>query len=263
VTRAEFQNFLSRCLADGLITADQIPVLIAQFDEGMIDENDLPLSLDEAIQDVTPKDGNKALLALIASGVLVSVLSRNPRSVGEIFTLSLRERIAVREVLQDDFIKSAQTLAHDLAATGDVKAWQAEFNTLVRNNILQQAAIGAGKPVAVKEVSPIIREQSAYASRFADEIAVKKIADDPVSSDSIAARSAQYAGQGRSEWYLGAETPGTLYQYVSVGDKGVCGPCDEAEAGSPYGAGQGPFPGTTCSGHGNCRCERIPIGGAQ
>lgn len=174
----------------------------------------------------------------------------------------LSKRGRHRDRLQDGFEATAVRLATMLERSGDVRAWQAGMSTAIQEHMAQQAALGLGrmpKRAEVKRIAEGMVEQTAYLSKFADEVAAKRLVGRPMSSAGIAARAAQYSGAGRALWYEMAERESendVIYVYRARDDGRACDRCLEAARNSPYLPGQGAMPGSICRGHGRCRCTR-------
>lgn len=214
---------LAQAIAEGWLTDEQALELMRRFDQGEL--TNLPLPLDAAM----------AIDSLEA-----------------IFTL--RDI----EALQDAFMEAVANVNHSI-----VSDWQATLKQLIVGSVLANAQAGAGRtltPEELAELDPIMREQLAYLSRFADQMAIRNWLNKPMSDAQIAARSKMYAGAGRAQWYRSSEKEldtGYVIDYVSQDDNHVCTACLIAEEQSPYLPGVGPYPGKICFGHGNCRCLRI------
>ena len=243
MSRADFISLLAHAVRDKAVTEDLAARLLVMFDAGEleVEESALPLPDEEAIRPADASDIERAMLALLAIGAL-SLLHRRVRQV--------------RETLQDSFQMRAAALAKRYAAGGSLREWQGAMREAVVDNIIQQRAVGSGRVPTVAQISAITSEQSAYAARFAEEVALKALADEAPSYFQMAARSALYAGAGRAEGYR-AEAElypeGGAVTYTAVDDDGTCQPCLEAEGtysvSEPF-----PTPGDVCNGYGNCRC---------
>jgi hypothetical protein len=241
--RETFILLLARSVRDKAITEQEAVRLLNSFDAGELElkADELPLPPDEAIRPATESDITRAITVLLAIGAL-KVLHRR--------------RSEVRETLQDALQIKAATLARRYAETGDLKLWQESFRAEVVTNIIQQRAVGAGKIPTVAQVSTATLEQSQFVARFAEQIALKQLAGEPLSYFQMAARSALYSGAGRAESYKAeAELyePNTVVEFISQDDDSTCSACIDAEGvyriTDPF-----PTPGSVCSGYGNCRC---------
>lgn len=250
--RAAFVNLLVRAVKDSHLTEGEAIDLLKQFDAGtlQIDEDATPLDPEEAISPLTDEDVERAVAALLLLGALR--------------VLHLR-RAHFREVLQDQFIAGARSLAKQRAAGAiTLTDWQAGMNEAIGTNIIQQAAIGSGSVPAANALTEAVVLQEAYLSRWADEMAVKTLLDEPLSELGMMARAALYAGAGREEGYK-AEAElyesGTAVIYEAVDDNGTCQPCLDAE-GTYLIDEAFPTPGSVCDGYGNCRCTLSFVEGA-
>lgn len=244
MSRADFIQLLARAVRDRAITEETAARLLKMFDAGELEisEDSLPLPVADAVRPPSGGDVEAALLALLALGTLRQ--------------LYLRRR-QVREVLQDRFQDEARRLAKAFTGGGTARAWHEGMREAVGRNIVQQRAVGAGRVVSVAEVSEAIVTQSAYLSRFADEVALKSLAGEAPSYLQLAARSALYAGAGRAESFKAeaeGREPGTFVRYEAQDDDSTCGPCLDAEGVYPV-TEPFPVPGAVCLGGGNCRCS--------
>jgi hypothetical protein len=182
--------------------------------------------------------------------------------VPDVLKQPLGKRARMRDSLQDTFEAQVTRLAGFLERTQNIRAWHQAMHTAVIEHLAQQAALGAGrhlKKSEVKHVGEAIIEHSAYLSRFADEVAAKRLIGKPLSSTQIAARASQYSGAGRGLWYRMSEQAAgedVVIVYRARDDDRTCPECLEAARNSPYASGAGPMPGATCRGRSRCRCTR-------
>lgn len=160
--------------------------------------------------------------------------------------------------------RTSQLLFSDRYNDG-LRRWQTAMRGAIRGDILTFAELGKGAPLDqadLRRLQPAIQRQMAHLQRFAEEIAAKREAGNPMSEDQVRARLRMYSGDALSEYYRAAEAgldDGFVVRYDAIDDNRTCMPCIEAEEGSPYLPGRGPFPGAdTCLGRGHCRCTRIP-----
>jgi len=228
VTRDELVALLARLVADGKLTEPEAAGLVARYDAGELPSVALP---------ATPSTPQP----------VGGVQGDTPEAIGANFDVVVARLAAA-------LVSGQMTLA----------AWQAQMATLVADEMLSQALLGSDGDLAGEDMAELeadAAEQAAYVSRFADEMALGLLIERPMSEGQIAARSALYAGVGWG-WYfrayerrLGKER-GIVVRYVAHDDDRTCGPCHEAEAGSPYLPDAGPFPGDVCAGGGRCRCRR-------
>lgn len=241
MNREAFLSLLTRAVKDSTLTEAEAIDLLKQYDRGelRIDEDETPT--DEPIAPLTDEEVERAIASLLALGSLAY--------------LHLR-RSHFREVLQDGFIEKARGLAKARAAGKALSEWQAEMSAAVRENVVQQAAVGSGRIPAADALTGAVELQGAYLARWADEQAVRWLVDNPQSELAMMARAALYAGAGRAEGYK-AEAElypeGGAVIYTAVDDSGTCQSCLDAEGtysvSEPF-----PTPGDVCEGFGNCRC---------
>lgn len=216
--------------------------------------------MSDAITDaVLPADAKQAQTRLArqlrtSSTSLASRLSR----------ASSAERQRHSDALQDGFEADARRLAGELVKSGDVAKWQRKMGARVIQHMVEQRTLGAGRPLReseLRQMGAAVKEQLAYLSRFADEVAVRGLQGKPLSEAAIAQRAAMYGGVGRAAYSYGAESeytsrPGFVSYYDAKDDDHCCLRCIEAEARGPYLVGQGPLPGSVCLGRHRCRCTR-------
>jgi len=254
MNREDFKSYLVRCVQDNLLTESEAKDLLRQFDNNELDTSDMPLPLPEAIDRPTRRDAELAILALITLGMLAKQ---------GLAGLSERRKHEIREKLQDRFQSEARRLTESLYAGEKLGVWQRSFSDLIRDNILQQAQIGAGRSLTtegLKALTPTIQKQQAFASRFADEVKARALIGQPMTVGEAANRAELYAGAGRVEWYRGfvfSGDDGTVVDYISLDSSTTCEPCLAADASGPYLPDDPnmPLPGAVCLGGGRCRCE--------
>lgn len=249
--RVDFLLYLIRAVKDNFLTEQDASALLRKFDAGEIDQSMLPIPLDEAITSTTEDDAQKGILALTVLGVVSNGVFKR-------LTESQQERTAT--TLQERFAKEVRGFAYK--SLEDLGGWQRSMSRTVQEHIIQQSLLGRLRPLSAEEIKTldsVIRTQQAFASRFADEQASRLLQGNPFSVDYIGARSEQYNGEARAEFYRAKEgeaEEGTVFDYISVDDNGTCQPCLDAELASPYLAGDGAMPGDVCEGRGFCRCTR-------
>lgn len=236
--REEFIMLLTRLVMDGFITMAEARVLVDEFDkiDALPEGWALPLPIDDAIP-----------------GDLDEMIARN-------IDFFIGERNVTVELIQDEQNELVVIIAKQLAA-GEItlKRWHEMMLTLLVDYYARMAAAGSQGNVGVEDADDLfskIEIQLAFLSRFADQIGSGRLSDAQVEE-----RSKLYAGEGRAIYYEQAgklnNQPGNVEDYVAVDDKNTCGPCEAAEANSPYLPGSGPMPGRVCLGRGYCRCTRV------
>ena len=204
------------------------------FDTTQLPSTALPLDTEDAIIGLTPGDEELALWDL-----------GNPTRFDE----TLHERT------HDRFARRVKKLAAALiAGTLTLLAWHRLMRDEVKTHAIQQAIIGGGGTLAdTLRVSGLIRRETDYLSRFADEIAREGI-----TSPRLRARAEMYGGSGRAVYYREKEEqypPGYVIEYIAKDDDATCDPCTGATGF--YLPGGGPFPGEVCFGRSRCRCTRV------
>lgn len=258
MTSKEFKAFLARAVKEKFLTSEEAVSLLARFRNHELRDADLSQPLSEAVRSLKePKDTKKSL-----AGLLLILKRQYPDATDpeEILDLSYKQRIRIREQLQDHFISKGTALASLYALNRNTAGWQREFTNSIYDNLIQQSSVGHGRILTKQEtrtLSGIIGVQTAFSSRFADEVSARALLGTYYTSEGMSARSTLYAGQGRAEWYKGSEAEledGYVVDYLAMGD--ACAPCAGAAADSPYLPEEGPMPGEICRGGGRCRCDR-------
>jgi hypothetical protein len=251
--RKAFLSYLTRAVSDGFLSEDEATALLRKFDSGEIDDSVLPLPLNEAITTTTEDDIRRGMIALAVLGVIVP---------GGFKKLTERQQEQTATKLQERFAENVRGYAKQLAESGNLPKWQASMSQTVQEHIIQQSLMGRLRPLTAEEITTldsVIKTEQAFLSRFADETAARLLQDNPFSEEYIGSRSEQYNGEARAEFFRAKEEDAgedEVFDYVSVDDNGTCQPCLDAEAASPYLAGEGNFPGSVCDGGGFCRCTR-------
>lgn len=259
--RDELLDLLARLVADGLLTEDAARELLAQFDAGELMAWDMPL----APQAGGVRGFDSAAVAAALAALLL--LSGNRRPVTP---TALGPNLGIVTTLQTSFGSRSATLAAQLA-TGQatVATWQQGMIQAIQSNLTQQMLAASGRTSLtarqMQQLDALLREQTAYLSRFADQIVLRAAQGQPFSADYLAHRSAQYGGAGRGLFFEESERaalengdigPGWLIYYISRDDRGTCMPCLSAERSGPYLPGTPhPQPGVVCLGRAACRCR--------
>lgn len=181
----------------------------------------------------------------------------------KILTATRRAREAAREKLQDAFEAEVRAHAERLTSRGWLSTWQRNMQETVRRHTLQQAMLGAGRPLSASEVrsldAVVRRQNEKFLARFAEEIAAKRLRRAALNVDAIAGRGQMYGGVGREQWFRYSEkgeVSNVIYYYEARDDRGTCSPCLGAARKSPYLPNEGAMPGSICRGRGKCRCRR-------
>lgn len=269
MNRDEFIDFLARLIADGLLTEDKATELIREFDAGTLADGwELPLPPERAIRE---RDDTA-----IATGIAIFLLLLG-RQPGQ----PIPDRISVGgtivNTIQAQFERQVRQLATQLASNQiTIAQWQAQMIAQMQQHMAQQMAAASGLTTLnarqLQTMNRIMQEQTAFLSRFADEIAGRQGLGSPFSEAYLANRAEQYGGVGRGLFYQESELslleraeigPDVVIDYESRDDRRTCSPCLEAERNGPYLPGQGPMPGEVCLGRNRCRCVRRPRADAQ
>lgn len=243
-------DYLSRLVADGVITEAEAARIIRDYDDGEVEEFELPLAPDELPQD---DDHTAEIIA-----ALLLLLNRS-----EIASIPQQAQLAVIDQVQDEFERIVRGLASRYS-TGlmSLPTWQAEMLLAMRQHTAQQMMVGSRRtglsPSQLTRLDEIMRSEGAFLSRFADQIAAQGLTGALMSEAQIANRAALYGGVGRGEafrWAEGTQT-GYIVDYISRDDYRTCSACISAQMNGPYLPGRGPFPGQVCFGRSRCRCYR-------
>lgn len=266
MTRDEYLLLLAEAVRRGALDEENARWLLAQFDAGELRPEWLPMPTDAALElmrqpvDVEQGYGNEelaALLLLLAALGLREIQNLNQRMAQE-------SRRAARDVLRARWERTVMQLADDLAATGNVAAWQQSMTTEIRRYYIGQMTGGLGRsltPAEMLRLERILEGQAGYLTRFAGDVGAHLAMGDPLSRAYTAQRSRMYGGEAWSLWHRGNEVgedrPGWVVEYVAVDDMGTCAPCSAAQG--YYLPGAGPYPGEICDGGSNCRCERVLV----
>lgn len=272
-TYARLLDTLAALVADGELTEEQAAGILVNWQQIAGLETMIPLPTAAGVQAEEDDDGAAVLLILAA--VLGSRAAHAKRPADILRRLAPRYRRPMVDAIQEHHATQAAQLADDLAAGRlTVAEWQQAARRLNQATIRTLAELGSAAGQIPGRMAETIRqiqlEQAAYLQRFAEQIAISRIAAARpdlfpagvrvLTMAQIAARLAMYSGPGRALFFgIGeAEEGGAGYvaYYESVDDPNTCSECLEAEAGSPYLPGDGPMPGDVCLGGGNCRCWR-------
>jgi len=252
--RQQVIALLARAVADGILSEAQAGEILAAYNAGAVAAS-LPIPPEQAGGDWTEE--------AIAGAIMLLLLLW--QQSGTAIPATFAARAAAAAQLSGGFQAEAARLSHRLHR-GEIALaqWQAEAQGLIQRNLIQQSRLGAGvrSRGGLQPLQAIYREQAAYLSRFADEIAARGMAGLPMSEAQIAQRLGMYAGRGYGQFFReyeassGSGGAGWVYRYEARDDSRTCYRCLEAEG--YYLAGEGPYPGEVCLGRGHCRCRRVP-----
>ncbi len=251
--RDRFIEYLARLVGDSLITEAQAVGFLQNYDDGEIDQLDLPLAPDEM--------GDDSNLEQIALLLLLLLRGKPfPQPTVPAFAKAV-------DTVQDDFEEQAISLADQYSSgAASVSTWQKGMLGAIATYAMQQIMLGNRSVAPGREqlarFDVILREEAAFLSRFADRIAAGSLIENPLSDAQIAARSILYGGTGRGEAFRAGEqsmsSEGWIFDYISRDDRYTCYACTDAARRGPYLANQGPMPGQVCLGRSRCRCVRLP-----
>lgn len=254
MTRAEFLQFLTRVVRDGIITERQAAEFLLAFEHGTLDPSDLPTE---------QEDSDLAPVILLATAALVAIIRNLGYSASEI-RLVIPDAIqtGLKEALRADFKTRSLARALQLERTGNIASWQRSMGNLIKRNVIENAMAGAGRALTPSEIvalRPMIVEQMAFLGRFADKIALGKVTGKPMSVGAIAARAETYGRMGLAvESFFGELAAdygaGWIVEYRAMDDLHTCSNCIAAEG--IYLPTEGPQIGEVCFGGMRCRCSR-------
>lgn len=274
--RDNFLGLIQRALDDGTISPAEYQDLLDAYDAG-----ELPLDGPRPPAEEIRRPG-AATFILIAIWLLATLSpgqdrpggrSATPQTIRSALAASTRAgRLALAERIQDQFEEEIADLTQRLAAGRiNLATWQQAAGDLIDRNLIAQTMAGSRSAALttaqIGRLGTLIEQERAFLSRFADTIATRQALGRPLSAGAMIHRARSYAGTGRGEYFraeeeaatqAGEEGEGIVIDYVSNDDDRTCGPCLDADGGSPYLPGQGPYPGQICLGGGACRCSRIP-----
>lgn len=250
MTRAELSALLSDLVRRKAITLDEARLVLARFDAGELDNEDLPLPAATDAQLRAQHDDWITAFAL----VLLLLRSSPTRPISKVL------RTSGRKLLRSHF-EGAVTRTATLVRSGAVTiaAWQRTMQTALANYTRQMAVVGAGRMPGVR-VQGIVEDKLAtqwpYLQRFATALAARQVGGRPMSDIALAARARQYGGIGWGAYFAGQgenATPGYVDVWFTRDDYYVCPNCRPRHQ-QYFQIGVGPYPGWDC--YGNCRCVR-------
>lgn len=171
-----------------------------------------------------------------------------------------RERLVNK--FQSQFDKDVRRIAKRANTKGvRTRDVHREAKKAIRQHTLTQAMLGKGRPLSNAELTRLektIKKEEEHLQRFMDQISIRRVQRNPMSSEAIESRLIQYGGTGRAEYYRASELvdsdQNTVERYRA--NAGACSKCLPYN-GKYFLPGEGPMPGDVCLGKGHCRCERI------
>lgn len=174
-------------------------------------------------------------------------------------TLTLRHRTRARDLLRVRFEENVARYA-GLVSSGQwsVSQWQEAVAREIGEYTRAMAIAGVGalpnseiQRMALQE----IERQMPFLNDFATTIAAGEL-----SAAAIAARTRLYGGAAWAMFFMAQGSlaeEGIVEVWRAKDDGRTCQACASLN-GRYFLPGQPPFPGSTCYGRGNCRCERVP-----
>lgn len=245
MTREELIERLDLAVQAGTITLEEAREILALYDAGGIDPDELPLPVADG--------GNHLQQALIGLIPLA------------FFGYSYPARVSLKLRMLHGYDSSVANVALLLAErVPRIRQWHDTAGTMVRDLTHRLAELGAGRrllDVEARAVRTALVGELAYLQRFADEISFRHLVGRPLSAARITDRLRQYGGTALGLFYRFAESnlqTGYIVRYIPVDDGGTCTPCHMSGLQGPYLPGRGPMPGEVCLARGKCRCHRQP-----
>lgn len=244
--RERLLDLLARLVMDRLLTQDEADALLRQYDAGelTVREVDLPLSPSEGVTGMT-ETAIALALAAVAGGWKVV------------------RRDGMAERMRERFVQAAEALALRYGGPDSpVAEWQGAFKALIDETLVAAALLGLGSADLPTDLTTWLNEeallQSAYLSRFADTVALRRLQANPMSAEALAARAALYGGAAWAVYWLSqsfgaGRGEGWCVRYVARDDGATCSKCSAAAGW--YRPEQAPLPGKVCLGGGRCRCR--------
>lgn len=231
------------------LTEEEAARVLAAFDDGDLD---VLRTLPPAQSDEHDWLAALVLLLLLMGG------AANMR-------LSVSRRQRARRLLRSAFDATVGRLAAQVTAGAlTVSAWQAQMQAATATYARQMATAGAGQlPSAATRqmVDERLAAQDGYLTRFGVTVAARQKVERPLSTENIAARSAQYGAVAWAAYWAAQGQDagnGVVEQWISRDDNHTCPQC-AGRNGQYFLPGQGPMPGVDCDGGGHCRCERVQV----
>lgn len=265
--RTQLMALLTRAILDGWLTEEDASLILARYDRGELAEIDIPLAPEDVISGDSRGIRELALIALLASlGLWLIKTGRSDFDVvlSSLPSLTSNLRTEIVDILQTAFEEDVRILAEEFASGGmSLGQWQIRMANRIRQHLAEQTMLGLGtdrlSSAQLSNLDAIMRRETAYLSRFADQIAVAEAQGRRLSPAYIGNRAELYAGTARGEYFRASEEwmsgrVGWIIRYETRGDENVCSPCQNADGW--YLIGQGPMPGQVCLGRSRCRCVR-------
>lgn len=250
--RDELLNRLALLFDEGKLALEEAQELLRQYDAGMLNEADLPLTRAE-----------ERLIMLMALNLVnqSAYLAQARRRIRGT-TGAVRIRLGLSDLFEEAMRPVSGILTN---MDPDIRRWHDSMGRVIRDNAYSMAEAALGRRLFETEANRIrdsLSSQFGYLERFADEIAFRRLIGRPMSEAQIYDRSRQYAGFAVGLFYRLREEPfrrqrGYVAKYIPVDDGGTCRPCHDAGVEMYYLPGEGPMPGEVCVARGKCRCRRI------
>jgi hypothetical protein len=224
-----------------------------------------------ALPDQTRRELAEGILEAFAreSDRRTALLKRSAEPA-EAFIESVREaadeRLSIPEIVARFPDEAARLGIPERRSFGDVRRFHVAMRQAIREDALALAQLGAGGPLTSEDAARLARavaEQEAYLRRFVDEVAAREALQAAggraaMSRAQVAARARSYGGNARAQFWQAAgarQRAGIVADYIARDDPMTCGPCIDAQRGSPWLPAECPAPGAVCLGGGACRCS--------
>ena len=252
----EYADWLARLVMDGVLTEEEAVALAASGIK--LDGSTAPLRPSAAITDTGDDHAAEATALLL--GLLG--FSNGPAP------WMPNQRYRALNTLEAAFLAQVRDLAGGLLdGTYTLGQWQRETAVLLRSHHLMLAQAARGRyrlsRAELTAVRDAVRIEQAFLSRFADQLAYRRMNGSDWTSAGLVERLRLYLGNPRGTFYREVETSmvddgyygaGWVVYYEALDDPATCSPCHEAQG--YYLPGEGPMPGQVCQGRSRCRCKR-------
>lgn len=269
MARATFLALLAALVDAEHLALPEAAALLRAFDADELPDATLPLAGAAAIPLLSLGDGAASLASL--PPVLRAARAATPWSAGPINALqgAFEREVARRTALlfaPPDLATLGGLPGSAHRSAGNVRRWHVAMRQALAEDTLAAATLGRGRALTALELAAVqtqVATQALYLERFAGEVSARALVGRPLSEKQIAARARMYGGAPRGEYWRAAAAearPDLLLDFNAADDRGTCGPCASAAAGSPYRADDPslPLPGVVCAGRGLCRCTLAP-----
>lgn len=254
------------------LTPEEARAILEAYDAGTLTDEDLARLLPApALRASVTEDALALALYRLHVAAGLSASAARAASLGGVVrvvdTTGLGALIRVTEGFEERTFRLSRSLQRGGLT---VSQWQTAALREIRSEVLGSAALGYGReptPAEAARLQAALDREAAYLSRFADEVAARRLLAEVTGDPSLAfteryvqQRLAQYGSEGRASFFEAVESrkgEGWVVDYEARDDGGTCETCRENEQGGPYLPGQGPMPARDCRARNRCRCRRV------